>query len=171
MKRRALLLDRDGTIIVDVGYPRDPDAVSLLPGAAEALREASSRGWALVVVSNQSGVARGLVTPDEAGRVQERVAAQLAAAGVRLDGAYFCFHGPDAGCRCRKPEPGMLEAAAADLGLELGASVMVGDKPSDVEAGRRAGCATVAFGDNPTEDATARCAGWPEVAAWLRTRN
>lgn len=169
--RRALFLDRDGTLIVDAHYPRDPAVVELLPGAAEALAEAVRAGWALVVVSNQSGVARGRITPAEAAAVQARVDELFAAAGVRFDAVRFCFHGPDDGCACRKPSPGMLEGAARELGLCLGASVMVGDKPSDVRAGRSAGCRTVGFG--PPQDwgddaADVTFARWPDLAAWLR---
>lgn len=157
--RPALFLDRDGTLIVDVGYPKDPERVELLPGAAAALREARAAGYALVIVSNQSGVARGLVSTDEAARVQARVEERFGAEGVRFDGAYFCFHGPDDGCACRKPAPGLLLRAGEDLGLELSASVMVGDKPSDVQAGRSAGCAhAISF------------SSWEEVSGWMRER-
>ena len=138
--RRALFLDRDGTLVVDVGYPRDPDAVELLDGAAGFLRGLPP-DLALVIVSNQSGLARGRLTVAEADAVAARVAAQFAEAGVTFAGTYRCPHGPDDGCRCRKPAPGMLLAAARDLDLDLAASIMVGDKPSDVEAGRAAGCA------------------------------
>jgi len=171
-ERSALFLDRDGTLIVDVGYPRDPERVELLPGAAEALRDLAGQGFALVIVSNQSGVARGRITPDEAERVQARVVERFAAAGVTFDGAYFCFHGPDDGCPCRKPSPGMLRRASEDLGLSLASSVMVGDKPSDVQAGHAAGCSTVHFGDPaaPCEPPpTMRSRSWPEVAAFLRS--
>ena len=150
--RRAVFLDRDGTLIVDVGYPRDPDAVVLMPGAADALRSLPS-DVALVIVSNQSGIARGLITPTQAAAVQARVEADFAAAGVRFAGAYQCPHGPDDGCACRKPAPGMLLQAARELDLELPASIVVGDKPSDVEAGRNAGCAD-----------GVRFVGWPAAA-------
>jgi histidinol-phosphate phosphatase family protein len=135
-----VLLDRDGTLIVDVGYPRDPDAVELLPGTQGALRALRDAGFALVVVSNQSGVARGLVSHAEARAVHERLLERLTEGGIELDGAYYCFHGPEDRCDCRKPEPGLLLRAADELGLSLDRSVMVGDKPSDVDAGRAAGC-------------------------------
>lgn len=138
-RRRALFLDRDGTLVVDAGYPRDPDAVVLLPGAADALR-ALPADVALVIVSNQSGIARGLITPDEAAAVQARVIDRFAGGGVVFAGAYLCPHGPDDGCACRKPRPGMLFDAARDLRLDLARSIVVGDKPSDVDAGRAAGC-------------------------------
>jgi D-glycero-D-manno-heptose 1,7-bisphosphate phosphatase len=167
MSRPALFLDRDGTLIHDTGYPRDPELVVLLPGAVAALRAASAAGWALVIVSNQSGVARGLVTADEARRVQARVEALFAAEGVTFDGARFCFHGPADACECRKPEPGMILTAARELDLDLRSSVMIGDKPSDAQAGRAAGCKTIVLGGVPVPEADARCAAWSEVAASL----
>jgi D-glycero-D-manno-heptose 1,7-bisphosphate phosphatase len=138
--RPAVLLDRDGTLMRDVGYPRDPDDVELLPGAAPALAALRDAGFALAVVSNQSGVARGLVTRDEAAAVHERLVAELGTHGIELDGAYYCFHVPADGCACRKPAPGLLHDAARELGLALECSVMVGDRASDVDAGRAAGC-------------------------------
>jgi histidinol-phosphate phosphatase family protein len=168
VSRPALFLDRDGTLIVDTGYPRHAALVELLPGVVPALLAAIAKGWALVVVSNQSGVARGLVTRDEAASVQARVEALFAEQGVRFEGAYFCFHAPGERCACRKPEPGMLLDAARDLALDLRASVMIGDKPSDVQAGRAAGARTVAFGGGEGgEGADVRCATWADVAAWL----
>lgn len=137
--RRALFLDRDGTLIVDVGYPRDPALVHPIDGAIEALRELQ-REWLLVIVSNQSGIGRGIIKPEEARAVHERVLEVFAEGGVRFAGAYYCPHVPDKGCPCRKPAPGMLLDAAHELGLELTASVMLGDKESDLEAGQSAGC-------------------------------
>lgn len=171
MGRAALFLDRDGTLIVDVGYPRDPSRVELLPGAASALAMARRAGLALVIVSNQSGVARGRITPGEAHAVQRRVEELFAAEGVTFDRTELCFHGPDDGCACRKPAPGMLLAAASALGLDCDACVMVGDKISDVEAGRAAGCFAVGFGpEHTTLGADASFATWTELATWLRRR-
>ena len=138
---RALFLDRDGTLIVDVGYPRDPALVEPLPGAVEALRELQA-SFSLVIISNQSGIARGLITEAEATAVHVRVIELFAAGSVTFAGSYYCPHGPDAGCRCRKPAPGLLHDAARELGLDLPGSIMIGDKSSDVEAGIAAGCAT-----------------------------
>lgn len=142
-RRAAVFLDRDGTLIEDVGYPHDPDRVAILPGTVAALGRLATAGLPLVVVSNQSGVGRGVVTAAQAAAVHERFAAAFAAAGIAFAGAYYCPHAPGDGCRCRKPEPGMLRDAAAELGLSLSGSYTVGDKASDVEAGRRAGCRTV----------------------------
>jgi len=156
--RPALFVDRDGTIIRDVGYPRDPALVEPLAGAAPALRRARELGYAIVIVSNQSGVARGLIRPEEARAVQDRVAEVFAAEGVVFDGVFFCLHGPDDGCACRKPRPGMLLEAARELGLDLGASLMIGDKPADLEAGRAAGTAAIAI------ETSGR---WDAIVAWL----
>ena len=146
----AVFFDRDGTVIEDVGYPRDPEGVRPLAGAAEALAELRSAGFRLVVVSNQSGIGRGLIAPEEAERVHERFVAELAACGVSLDAARYCPHAPEDGCDCRKPAPGLILAAAEELGLDLSRSFVVGDRESDVEAGRAAGCATILLGTGPS---------------------
>ncbi len=169
--RPAVFIDRDGTLIEDVGYPRDPDAVRLLQGAPEALRQLERLGFLLVLVSNQSGVGRGLVSPAEAEAVAARFIECLRAQGARLDAAYYCLHAPGEGCPCRKPAPGMLLRAAAELGIDLRRSFMVGDKPSDVEAGRRAGCRTIRLaippGDEmgPFSDCVAH--SWDEAVGWV----
>ncbi|MGE3455243.1 MAG: D-glycero-alpha-D-manno-heptose-1,7-bisphosphate 7-phosphatase [Kofleriaceae bacterium] len=166
---RALFLDRDGTLIVDVGYPRDPDRVALVPGVVEALRELQQQ-FALVIVSNQSGLARGKLTRAEADAVHARVVELFAAEGVQFAGARYCFHGPDDGCSCRKPAPGMLLDAAKTLELDVASSVMIGDKLSDVDAGRAAGCRTaLLFGpEAPTTHSTATsCRDWTAIAALL----
>ena len=147
-RRAVLFLDRDGTLMVDVGYPRDPAQVRLLPGAAAAVRRLTEVGFVPAVVSNQSGLARRLITPAEARAVHDRFVALFEAeSGVRLP-CFYCPHGPDDGCGCRKPEPGLLRAAARELGMFGRPGVMVGDKPADVGAGHRAGCLAVwlAFG-------------------------
>jgi histidinol-phosphate phosphatase family protein len=144
--RPAVFLDRDGTLIEDTGYPRDPALVRLLPGAAHALRLLGEAGFLLVVVSNQSGVGRGLITPVEAAAVHARFVECLLGEGVRLSGAYYCPHTPGEGCPCRKPAPGLLLHAAAEHGIDLPNSFLVGDRPSDAEAAVRAGCRPVLLG-------------------------
>ncbi len=167
---RALLLDRDGTLVRDVGYPRDPATVELLPGVAEVLRDARALGYKLAIVSNQSGVGRGLIQPSEAQAVQARVDELFREQGVSFDGTWFCFHLPDAGCECRKPAPGMLLRAAKELGVELGRSIMVGDKDSDVMAGVAAGCTAVGLGKTVHAGALATFDGWAALGAWLRAK-
>jgi histidinol-phosphate phosphatase family protein len=156
-----VFLDRDGTVIVDRSEIADPAGVKLLPGAADALRRLHEQ-FALIVVSNQSGLARGLIQPKQHADVHERFIAVLADAGVTLDGVYYCEHGPDHGCPCRKPRPGMLEQAAREHGIDLARSLMIGDKASDVAAGRAVGCVTALIGasEGVTGDADVRGAGW-----------
>jgi D-glycero-D-manno-heptose 1,7-bisphosphate phosphatase len=139
----TIFLDRDGTVIYDTEYPSDPQHVRLLPGAGEALAQLQQQGFHLILISNQSGIGRGLITEDQALQVHRQVLASLAQCGVWIDAAYYCRHGPEEGCICRKPMPGLLLRAAAELGLDLSRAFMIGDKSSDIEAGRRAGCRTI----------------------------
>ncbi len=146
----AVFLDRDGTLIDDVGYPWDPRQVRLLDGSAAALALLRQRGYRLVVASNQSGIGRGLVTRPQAEQVHQQVVRCFAEAGVCFDAALYCPHTPEDHCACRKPAPGMLQRAAADLQLDLARCFMVGDKSSDIEAGRRAGCRTILLAGKQT---------------------
>jgi len=141
--RAAAFLDRDGTLVAERGYLSDPSEIELLPGAAEAVRNLRAAGLAVVVISNQSGVGRGLFT---LARVHEAMAAlrhALRAHGAELDAIYFCPHRPEEGCPCRKPGTGLVERAAEDLQLSLRRSVFVGDKLLDIETGHRAGMRSV----------------------------
>jgi len=165
MKSPAIFLDRDGTLIADVGYVRHPDDVRLLPGAADALKRFRDLGFRLVVVSNQSGVARGLFTDQQLQEIHQRLEQVLASDGVRLDAAYYCPYlpGPEAvvesyrrDSELRKPRPGMLLKAAQEHGLDLAGSWMIGDSPRDVEAGRRAGCRTILLSANGNGHAGAK---------------
>jgi D-glycero-D-manno-heptose 1,7-bisphosphate phosphatase len=133
--RRAVFLDRDGTLIQDLDYLADPEGVVLLPGVVEALRLLAQGGFALVVVTNQSGIARGLYSLEDYRAVARRLDRELAREGLALDGTYFCPHHPDftGPCNCRKPAHGMYLEAARELGLDLGASFFVGDRKKDVE--------------------------------------
>ncbi|MBS4062032.1 MAG: D-glycero-beta-D-manno-heptose 1,7-bisphosphate 7-phosphatase [Bacteroidetes bacterium] len=146
--RQAVFLDRDGTINEDCGYLGDPKQVRILPGVTEALTLLKEHRWLLVVVSNQSGIGRGYYGKDDLRAVREVIEMQLSAQGLTLDGAYFCPHAPDEKCACRKPEPGLLLQAADDLDIDLKRSWMIGDKFSDVEAGKRAGCRAVLVDTN-----------------------
>ena len=152
MSRPAVFLDRDKTIIADPGYIADPRQVSLLPGAAEAIRRWNAAGFAVVVVTNQSGVARGLLTEERLAEIHQRLRDLLQADGARLDAIYYCpfLDGPEAvveryrmDSELRKPKPGMLRLAAQDLGLDLSRSWMIGDSRHDVTAGAAAGCRTI----------------------------
>ena len=137
----ALFLDRDGTLVELVEFLRRADEVVPIPGAFESLAQAAGAGLRVVMVTNQSGIDRGYYGWDAFAAVQERVIALAERAGGRIDAVYACSALPGSGAPCRKPAPGMIHAAAADLGLDLGASWIVGDSASDLEAGRRAGLA------------------------------
>jgi D-glycero-D-manno-heptose 1,7-bisphosphate phosphatase len=148
--RPAVFIDRDGTLTAEVGYVNHPARLKLLPRAAEAIRRLNASGVAAVVVTNQAGVARGYFSEDVLRAVDDALRAQLAEAGARLDGVYACLHHPSEGrtpyrarCECRKPKPGLLLRAAAELNLDLGRSTIVGDKASDLVPGRAVGAAAV----------------------------
>jgi D-glycero-D-manno-heptose 1,7-bisphosphate phosphatase len=181
--RRAVFLDRDGVLNQDRGHVSRPEDFEWMPGVMHALRALQRAGWALVVTTNQSGIARGLYGPAEYENLTAWMHSELALHGVTLDGVYHCPHLPDAPlaawrrhCDCRKPAPGMLRRAARDLDLDLCACVMVGDKPSDMLAGRAAGvaaCIRIAGGiDNASHDFTDApadftCSSLAEGARWL----
>ncbi|MBW3533619.1 MAG: HAD family hydrolase [Gemmatimonadetes bacterium] len=139
--RPAVFLDRDGTLIVERDYLADPEDVRLERGAAEAVRRLRESGYAVVVVTNQSGIARGLYTEEDYSEVAARVEAELARCHARVDATYHCPHHPDVTgpCACRKPGLGMYRQAARELGLDLARSFFVGDKVSDVEPARALG--------------------------------
>jgi D-glycero-D-manno-heptose 1,7-bisphosphate phosphatase len=147
MTRPAAFLDRDGVLIVDSGYPHRPEDLVFLPGAAAAVRRLNAEGFVVVVVTNQSGVARGYFTESEMDAFHSLMTEALAAGGARIDAVYACPYLADAPVARyrhpdhpdRKPNPGMLLRAMADLALDPARSFMIGDKASDLEAARRAG--------------------------------
>jgi D-glycero-D-manno-heptose 1,7-bisphosphate phosphatase len=147
---RAVFVDKDGTLVPDLPYNADPRRIRLVAGAGAALARLREAGYAIVLVSNQAGVAHGLFAEDELDAVWRRLRALLAREGAVLDAIYYCPHDPAGSdpryavaCRCRKPRPGMLRRAARAHGFDLCASWLIGDILDDVEAGRRAGCGTV----------------------------
>lgn len=140
MGRKALFLDRDGVINrKSDGYVTDERDLEVLEDAARAARLARSKGYAVVVVTNQSAVGRGIMTAGQLERVHARMEAELARAGARLDAIYCCTHAPADRCSCRKPGTAMIEAAVRDLGIDAEGSLLVGDSETDMEAARRAG--------------------------------
>jgi len=153
----AVFLDRDGTVVEEVGYLHDPQQVVLIGGAAEAIRLLNKAAVPVVLVVNQAGIGRGYYTEDQMWETQRALEAQLAAAGSRLDGFYFCPHHPDSSCGCRKPKPGMLLRAAVELGIDLRRSFVVGDKLSDLQSGRRAGCRDVLVETGYGQEAQEAC--------------
>lgn len=148
--RSAVFVDKDGTLVENLPYNVDPARIRLVPGAAAGLRRLARLGYRLFVVSNQAGLALGRFDEAALGRAWRHLEAMLSRQGVALDGLYYCPHHPQGSvaawagaCTCRKPAPGMLLRAAAENGIDLASSWMIGDILDDVEAGRRAGCRTV----------------------------
>jgi D-glycero-D-manno-heptose 1,7-bisphosphate phosphatase len=140
VNRAAVFLDRDGVLIANVDtYVRTMSDVQILPGVFDALRRLATTSYAIVLVSNQSAVGRGLVAAEDVLAINARVVAQIEDAGGRIDAAFLCLHSPADACDCRKPKPGLLFQAQAELGLNLAASYLVGDAASDIAAARAAG--------------------------------
>jgi D-glycero-D-manno-heptose 1,7-bisphosphate phosphatase len=133
----VVVLDRDGTIVIDRGYLADPD------GASEALRWLWERGYRLVIITNQSGVGRGLFSVEHVAAMNSRLHAMVECAGAKLAKIYFCPHTPEANCACRKPNLALMEQAAAELNFNPRTSVVVGDKDSDIEFALRAGARAI----------------------------
>ena len=184
--KRAVFLDRDGTINEQVGYLNHLDRFWLLPGAAQAIRRLNEAGLIVVVMTNQSGVARGYYPESLVETVHRKMEAELAQGGARLDGVYYCPHHPQAeipeykqDCPCRKPKPGMILQAAADLGLDPARSFVVGDQLKDIETGRAVNARTVlvktGYGRGECEYLLPKSAikpdrvaeGLPEAVSWI----
>jgi len=141
--RRFVLLDRDGTLNVECDYLSHPDQLALYPGVGKALRHLSGLGFGLVVLTNQSGVARGYFDLATVSRVHDRLRAMLGAEGVSLDGIYLCPHAPDDACACRKPRSGMVDQAVAEHGFDPHQAFMIGDKAVDIDLGHAVGATAI----------------------------
>ncbi|HMC55693.1 MAG TPA: HAD family hydrolase [Gemmatimonadaceae bacterium] len=166
----AVFIDRDGTLIRDMNYIGDPALVQLVPDAAHSVRRLNEAGWPVVIVTNQSGIARGFFTTDDYDRVKERIESQLREAGARIDATYMCPHHPDYGgpCDCRKPGTLLFRQAAEALGLELPASWYVGDKLRDIlPAATLGGQGILVPNEYTPRDDVARARAEFEVAASL----
>lgn len=150
MSQKAVFLDRDGTLIVDKHYLNDPDQVEFLASAIKGLKALKQLGFLLIVVTNQSGVARGLVQEENILKIHQRMQEILKSSQVQIDAFYYSPHAADSNHPMRKPNPGMLIQAAKDLRLNLDESFMIGDKEIDVEAGHRAGCKSVLISSQET---------------------
>jgi D-glycero-D-manno-heptose 1,7-bisphosphate phosphatase len=174
--RAAVFIDKDGTLIENVPYNVDPQQLRFMPHALSALAALQDAGYALVIATNQSGLARGLFTRAQFAQLQAALEQQLQQAGVVLTDLVLCPHAPDGlgrpACLCRKPSPGLLLRAALRHGIDLSRSWIVGDTLDDVEAGRRAGCRAILFDSggetvwrrSPLRTPQARCTDWRDVA-------
>lgn len=166
----AIFADRDGTIIEDLNYAKDPEKVRLLHGAAQALSALRESGFLVAVVSNQSGVGRGLITMEDVESVHQRMVELLAEQGVTIDASSYCPHAPWEGCECRKPSPKMLIEIAETLGVDRSSSYLIGDKPSDIEMAAQAGCRSIFIGPadgSGAAEADHQVDDWDEVVTTI----
>jgi D-glycero-D-manno-heptose 1,7-bisphosphate phosphatase len=141
-----VFVDRDGTVNEEIDYLCEPDQVRLIPGAAEAIDRLRKSGWLVVVITNQSAIARGLLSEDTLATIHQRLGILLAELGTRVDGIYYCPHHPTEGstpykldCECRKPKPGMILRAARELNIDIVRSIVIGDRLQDLETAARVG--------------------------------
>ena len=173
--RPLVLLDRDGTIIQEVNYLSEKEELRLLPGAVSGLSLLNRAGLSVAVVSNQSGVGRGLFSEATLIGIHEHMNAILAIKGIAIDGIYYCPHRPEENCTCRKPKPGLALKAAADLNGDLSRSFMIGDRACDIEMGKNIGARTILVRTGYGHSYDFKCSVTPdhvavdleEAAAWI----
>jgi D,D-heptose 1,7-bisphosphate phosphatase len=146
MKSRAVFLDRDGTVNVDKDYMYKPEDFEFEKGVAETLKYLYSKNYKLIIITNQSGIARGYYTAEDVERLHDHMRILAKENGFEFTGFYFCPHMPDEGCSCRKPGTALIEKAVLEHGIDLSVSYMVGDKESDMTAGKKAGLTTILVG-------------------------
>lgn len=140
---RAVFIDRDGTIAKDIPYCSRPEDFELLPTVGEGIRLLNGSGFKVIIITNQSGIARGYFTEQTLQRIHEKMEGDLAGYGAHIDAIYYCPHHPDDHCHCRKPNIGLLEKAAQELRLDLSSSYLIGDKFLDIETANKARCKAV----------------------------
>ena len=170
--KKAVFLDRDGTINEDVNYLNHPDQIKLIFGSAEGIRLLNENGFTVVVITNQSGVARGIISEENLPLIKNRLSSLLEEKGAKIDGYYYCPHYPDGKvekysfkCDCRKPEPGMLKKAAEDLDIELKGSYVVGDKACDIKLGKNVGAVSIMVKTGYGEFEAENCEPYPDYTA------
>ena len=149
-KRKAVFLDRDGTIARDVHYCCRPDDLVLLPTAPNAVKLLNDTGFTVIVVTNQSALARGYLTEATLGLIHHQMKDEFDLFGAKVDGIYYCPHHPDERCGCRKPQTGLFRRAAEEMGIDIADSVVVGDTQMDIGAGKALNCPTVLVTTGPT---------------------
>ena len=152
MTNRAVFLDRDGTMAKDVNYCAHPEDFELFPNTAKAIKLLHEHGLKVIVVTNQSGIARGYFTEETLAQIHEKMNEELAKEGAWVDGIYYCPHHPDDNCDCRKPKPKLVLQAAKEHNIDLKRSFVVGDLEMDIGLGKAAGCRTILILPNPGDD-------------------
>lgn len=152
MTKRAVFLDRDGTMAKDVKYCSCPEDFELFPSTARAIKLLNEHGFKVIVVTNQSGIARGYFTEETLAQIHEKMKGELAKEGAWVDDIYYCPHHPGDNCDCRKPKPKLVLQAAKKHDIDLNHSFVVGDLPLDIDMGKAVGCKTILLLDSPQED-------------------
>lgn len=142
-KKRAIFIDKDGCLIPDIPYNINPDVIILANGAGETLSQLKKQGYLLILITNQSGIARGYFKEDALPAVWEKINKLLRENNVQLDDVFYCPHNPEDNCKCRKPKPGNIQKAIKKYNIDSSKSWMIGDILNDVEAGNRGGCKTI----------------------------
>ncbi len=155
--KKAVFLDRDGTLTSERNYTLSPEEIKILPQTPEAIKILHQSGFLTIVVTNQSCVGKGLITLEELHRIHHAFLKILEKEGASIDAIYFCPHHPDAGCKCRKPSPELIFRAAKDYNIDLSKSYLIGDQKRDIEMGKRAGLKTVmvltGYGEEQSKEA------------------
>ena len=173
MANRAVFLDRDGTMAIDVSYCSRPEDFELFPNTARAIKLLNEHGYKVIVVTNQSGIARGYFTEGTLAQIHQKMRGELAEEGAGIDGIYYCPHHPDDNCECRKPEPKMVRQAVNEHDIDLKRSFVAGDKPLDIQLGKKVGCRTVLIASDTGETEAESClpdytaADLYEAALWI----
>ena len=140
---KCVFLDRDGTVAKDVPYCSRPEQFELLPGAGEGVKRLNNAGFKVILITNQSGIARGYFSEEMLGHIHEKMKVDLVAYGAHIDGIYYCPHHPDDNCNCRKPKPNLIIRAVKEHDVDLSQSYIIGDSAIDIEAGKAVGCVTI----------------------------
>lgn len=143
MRNKAIFLDRDGTMARDVSYCSRPEDFELFPDTAKAVKLLNEHGYKVIVITNQSGIARGYFTEEMLTQIHKKMRKELAQQGARVDAIYYCPHHPQDNCDCRKPKPKLLLQASRDFDIDLKHSVVLGDLPMDIDLGKAVGCKTI----------------------------
>ena len=149
MTNRAVFLDRDGTVAKNINYCSCPEDFELLPDTGKAIRLLNQHGFKVIVITNQSGIARGFFTKETLAKIHDKMEDELAKEEAWVDAIYYCPHHPDDNCKCRKPKPKLALQAAKDHNIELGSSFVVGDQPMDIDLGKAIGSRTILIGTAP----------------------
>jgi len=168
---RAVFVDRDGTMARDVRYCRRPEDFELFPNTAKAIKLLSEHGFKVIVITNQSGIARGYFTEETLAKIHDKMKRELAKGEAWVDAIYYCPHHPDDNCDCRKPRPKLVLQAAEDYDIDLNQSFVVGDLQIDIELGKAVGCKTIFIGDPSSidsEEAIPDCIS-PDLLEAVRT--